>query len=192
MNYLAVVELLDPKHNFLPVSFRGITWDLSHLDSFVFRLDPGVGLKIDVVVIFSCHCFTRSVPKDSLLRSQIPNDEIYSDGKEERVLDTQRYELSKLLLRPLVTGLPERRIIIANHEQGNFMTVHVHDSNGANSIYGVFFDTEKDRERKGRIFLRIQSAYILDNGLTKRQKTAKRVKWLTLLKATYEGRKIKP
>ena len=181
MNNLAVAKVIDfielpedAKHNFAPVSFKGVTWDLSHLDSFVFRLDHAdLGLTIDVVVIFSCHCFTHSLPKDPRPRNQIPHDEIYKDEKEERVLDAARYQLSKQLLRTLVTGLPERRIIVANDKRSNFMTWDVHNPEGVKSIYGVFFDTERDKQRKRRILLRIQSAYILDNGLKERQRQQK-------------------
>lgn len=182
----------DTKHNFSPISYFDAAWDLSHLDSFAFRLDPGVGSKIDVVVIFSCHCFTHSIDKDVRPRNQIPQVEIYNCENEERVLDPQRYNLSRKFLRNLVTKMPERRIIIANDDRRNYMTWHVYNATGTKSIYGVFFDTEKDTKRRRRIILRVQSAYLLDNGLTRRQNEAKKVTWSVLLKATYEGRKIKP
>ena len=126
------VELIeiseDTKHNFSPISYFGATWDLSHLDSFAFRLDPGVGSKIDVVVIFSCHCFTHSIHKAERPRNQIPQAEIYNSQNEERVLDPQRYNLSRQFLRNLITKLPERRIIIANDDRRNYMTWHVYDA----------------------------------------------------------------
>ncbi len=188
---IELIEVLEDAKNFAPIIYGGTVWDLSHLDSFAFRLDPDLGFKIDVVVIFSCHCFTHSIHKDSRPRNKIPDAEIYADGREERVLDTQRYELSKRYLKDLVTGLPARRIIVANDNQRNFMTWDIPNLAGTSSTYAVFFDTEKDKERKRRVLLRIQSAYILDNGLTRRQKGAKKVTWPKLLKATYKGDKIR-
>ena len=60
------------------------------------------------------------------------------------------------------------------------------------SVYAVFFDVEKDNKRRRRLILRIQSAYLLTRGLTKRQKSAKKVGWNVLLKAAYENRAIRP
>jgi hypothetical protein len=193
---LALVEVIDvpddAKHRFLPLTYDGKTWDLSHLDSFAFRCDPGLGTKIDVVVIFSCHCFTRSFHRDPRSREEVSSMELFDDGKEKRVLDPERYELSRVLLRNMATELPNRRIIIANEQRRNFMTWQIHNADSTNSTYGVFFDVERDTTRKGRVVLRIQSAYMLENGLTKRQKEAKKVSWMTLIKAAYEGRKIRP
>lgn len=196
MNNLAEVEVIetpsDAQHRFPPINYLGAIWDLSHLDSFAFRCEVAVGAKIDVVVLFSCHCFTHSLRRDPRRRDEIPAAEIYSDGREVRVLSPRRYELSLLLLRNMTTELPKRHINIANEERKNYMTWQAHNADGSVSIYAVFFDTERDTSRRGRVVLRIQSAYVLEKGLTKRQKDAKKVKWGTLVKATYEGRKIRP
>lgn len=56
----------------------------------------------------------------------------------------------------------------------------------------MFFDVEKDQRRGQRLILRVQSAYVLDQGLTRRQKDAKKVRLVTLLKAAYAGRTINP
>jgi hypothetical protein len=41
------------------------------------------------------------------------------------------------------------------------------------------------------MILRIQSAYVLDGGLTKRQVKARKIAFETLLRATYLGKKIR-
>jgi len=43
-----------------------------------------------------------------------------------------------------------------------------------------------------RLILRVQSAYVLDQGLTRRHKDAKKVRLVTLLKAVYARRTINP
>jgi len=196
MNNLSLVEVidtpLDAMHRFPPVHYRGQLWDLSHLDSFAFSCEITPGHKIEVVVLFSCHCFTHSFKWELRQRHQVPNSEIYNNGIEERVLSPARYEHSLLLLRGMATELPKRRICIANSEQLNYMTWQLHNADGTQSIYAVFFDAERDTKRKGRVILRIQSGYVLDKGLTKRQKEAKKVSFSVLVKAAYEGRKIKP
>jgi hypothetical protein len=176
---------------FLGVAYRGDAWDLSHLDAFAFRVDPDIGVEIDVVVIYSCHCFTRSIKRDGRAAHEIPPEEIFDDGRERRVLDIERYELSRAVLSDLVRRLPAQRIIVANDSQRNFLTWDV-IAGGDVRTYGVFFDVERDKSRKRRLLLRIQSAYVLTDGLTRRQRQAKKVSWKALLKAAYEGRKIRP
>lgn len=56
--------------------------------------------------------------------------------------------------------------------------------------YVIFFEPEKDSKRKKRVLLRVQSAYFVD-ALTKRQQQAGKVTFASLVKATYEGRKIR-
>lgn len=108
------------------------------------------------------------------------------------MLCPDRYQSSRRLLRDLVLALPVRRIIVADERQPNFMTVETTNAFGEPSLYAVFFEVEKDKTRKHRLLLRIQSAYMLDQGLTKRQKEAKKVALRSILRAAVEGRKIRP
>lgn len=71
------------------------------------------------------------------------------------------------------------------------MTVEVKNEDGSELNYAVFFDVGKDQKRRRRLILRVQSAYCLAHGLTKRQKEAKKVNLDVLLKAAYEGRGIR-
>ena len=181
---------VDSHHCFRSIRYYDAEWDLSHLDSFAFKIN--IGFEVTVVVIFSCHCFSRSFRWDGRPRTDVPDVEIYKNEKEERVLDPLRYELSKSLLRELIVALPTRHIIVANADSRNFMTWEIQAANGAKSVYAVFFNVGKDKHRPRRLMLRVQSAYLLDSDLTKRQKSAKRVRLKTLLKAAYEGRTIRP
>ncbi|CAB5082694.1 hypothetical protein IST4116A_02801 [Burkholderia cenocepacia] len=64
-------------------------------------------------------------------------------------------------------------------------------SDGTQRVYAVFFEVSKDRIRKRRLILRVQSAYMLDGGLNRRQREARKVALRTLLRASLEGRKIR-
>ncbi|WP_232243433.1 hypothetical protein [Paraburkholderia sp. SOS3] len=119
---VAVDEPSEHAHRFGDISFRGVRWDLSHLDSFAFKIDLGLGTDITVLVLFSCHCFTHSLRWDKRAQGLIPEREIYNDGKEQRVLDVQRYELSRRFLREVVMTMPSRRIVLADDRQPNFVT----------------------------------------------------------------------
>lgn len=169
------------------IAYRGAKWDVSHLSPFAFRADIGrapVSHLIDVVVFFSCHCFTRSDSPLGTLAS-----DYYRDGRETRVLCPARYELSKLFLPRLVKELAKRPIRVASSAP-NFVTLEALDALGRPGFYAVYFEVARDSRRKHRLLLRVQSAYLLDQ-LSRRQREAGKVNLGVLLRATYEGRAIK-
>lgn len=171
------------------VVFRGATWDLSHLEPFVFKAAVEPGLEVSVLVLFSCHCFTKSFRWDARPALEIPEHEIYADERERRVLCEQRYNLSRRLLREIVTSLGVRRITLADDRRPNFVTLE-HVDAGKTVLYAVFFEVEKDKARK-RLVLRVQSAYVLEGGLTKRQREAKKIALTTLLRNVQRGTPIR-
>ncbi|VWD28039.1 hypothetical protein BCO18175_05970 [Burkholderia contaminans] len=156
-----------------------------------FTCDLETGCDVTVLVLFSCHCFTRSFKWDGRTRDAIPDDEIYDDGRETRVLCVDRYRASRQLLRGVIVGLATRRIVVADERQPNFVTMETIASDGTQRVYAVFFEVSKDRIRKRRLILRVQSAYMLDGGLNRRQREARKVALRTLLRASLEGRKIR-
>jgi hypothetical protein len=182
----------DHSNCFGSLIFKDEIWDLGYLDplSFHFELEPE--FFVTVVVFFSCHCFTHSFEWDKRPRWEIPTDEIYDDGRERRVLCRERYEISRRILRNLMTTLATRRITLADDRQPNFLTVDTTDFFGASSIYAVFFEVLKAKTRKRRLILQVQSAYRLEDGLSKRQRDAKKVTLRSILLAAMEGRKIRP
>ncbi len=181
-------DAIEPHHRFGEVVYLGKPWDLSHLDPFAMRLDPGLGFEVDVVVLFTCHCFSHSIAKDG--RPQIPDHDIFDNGHERRVLNEERYELSRKHLPTMIRDLPIRTIQVAGTYTSNFMTLEILDHAGAKKHYAVFFEVKADSRRKKRLLLHVQSAYLLDT-LTERKKKAGKVRFHVLLKAAYEGRKIK-
>lgn len=161
-------------HRFADIAYRGIQWDLSHLDPFAFRVDLGLGTDITVLVLYSCHCFSHSIQWDKRPRDAIPAHEVYFDGREHRILNPQRYELFRPFLPDMVSNLSNRRITIANEKMPNFVTIENVNADGTASLYAVFFEVKKGKSRRCRLVLRIQSAYLLDSGLTNRQVKDKR------------------
>jgi hypothetical protein len=188
------VEDLPAGHtlSFGMLTYENEQWDLSHLDSFAFLYDLLPDFQVTVLVFFSCHCFTRSFERDGRRRSDIPKEEIFDDGRERRVLCPARYEASRRLLRDLMTTLATRRITLADDRRSNFVTFETTDDLGVRSTYAVFFEVTKEKFRQRRLILRVQSAYVLESGLTKRQSMAKRVTLRSILLAAMEGRKIRP
>jgi hypothetical protein len=175
-------------HRFQGVQFKGKDWDLSHLDAFGMRLDPGLGFEVDVIILFSCHCFTHAI--DWGRPQSIPADETFHDGREQRILDEERYLRSKQFLPRLVKELVSRTILITTGGTGqNFVTLEVTEADGQSVNYAMFFDAEKDKHRRKRVLLRIQSAYLLDS-LSHRLASAAKVRFPRLIKAAYLGRKI--
>lgn len=172
---------------FQPIVYRGKSWDLSHLNPFAFKVDIG-DRYVFVVLLFSCHCFTHKIGNDNI--KDIPEEELYRTHQETRVLNEERYNFSKTLLLQIVHQLHQRHITVADAGR-NFVTLEEIGQNGEKTYYGVFFQVSKDKQRGGRIILRVQSAYP-GLSLTNKWRSAKKVKFTTLIKAEYEGRKIRP
>ncbi len=183
-------EVVGAQHRFQGVSYRGVPWSLEHLDAFALRLDPGLGFAIDVVVLFSCHCFSISLKRDGRHPSAIPRDHLYIGERETRVLCPERYDLSRKYFPRLITELPTRQIRVAAEQRQNFFTTELIDEAGGKAHYAVFFEPEKDGRRSKRVLLRIQSAYRVDT-LSHRQTKAGKVSFYNLLKAVYNNRRIK-
>jgi hypothetical protein len=176
-------DAVEPRHRFPEVVFRDENWDLRHLDAFALRIDPDLGFEVDVVVLFTCHCFTHSVKRDVRAPLDIPSDEIYEDGIERRVLSEERYELSRKFLPGMVRDLANRTIRYAGESNLNYFTTEVTGSE-APGVYVVFFEVRRDKRRKRRLLLHVQSAYRLEQ-LNKRLAKGGKVRFATLLRKTY-------
>jgi hypothetical protein len=180
----AHVDAVEPRHRFPEVLFRGEKWDLRHLDAFALQIDPDLGFEVDVVVLFTCHCFTHSVKRDVRVPLEIPPDEIYEDVLERRVLSEERYKLSRKFLPGLVRDLPKRTIRYAGESNLNYFTAAVTGAE-APGVYAVFFEVRRDKRRKRRLLLYVQSAYRLEQ-LTNRLAKGGKVRFATLLRKTYQ------
>lgn len=181
----AHLDVVEAHNRFSRVVHQGSVWNLSHLNAFALRIEVESGLLVDVVVLFSCHCFTHSYEPGMQV---LPGD-LYRDAREVRVLSPERYRLSQLFLPRLIVELPARMIKVEAARE-NFFTLEATNSSGVPVLYAVFFSVEKDRRRSKRLLLRVQSAYPLTE-LNKRQRNAVKVRFPVLLRALYQGRKIR-
>ncbi|RZI60850.1 MAG: hypothetical protein EOP37_10200 [Rubrivivax sp.] len=185
------LDVVRAHHRFKNVLRGAEAWDLSHLDPLAFRVDPGLGFELTVVVLFSCHCFTRSISRDGRRRRDIPSKELFNDGREVRVLCERRYELSKRYLPQLIRDLRKRTIRIARDNPQNFVTTKsVDDPETQGQHYVVFFEVTRDQRQKGRLLLQVQSAYATDVSLHEPFHLRRRVAFTNLLKAASLRRKI--
>ncbi len=170
------------------VVYKGVVWDLSHLDPFAFRAEISRDLVVDVVVLFSCHCFTHGRKRDE--RDSIPADEYFWEGNSLRILSPERYSLSRRFLPDFISQLGSRHIKVVGGGKPNYFSFEAVDQDGKAAYYSVFFEVLKDSARKRRILLRVQTAYLLPE-LTARLAKARKVNFHVLLKAVYEGRPIR-
>lgn len=183
-------EDITSQRRFANVAFYDEIWDLGHLDPFAFREEIKKDLWVDVVVFFECHCFTHGYDKD--LRDVIPKEEVFMEGNVRRVLNRERWLLSRALLPDLVQQLRGAPLRVLGGALGNFASFRAFMRDGTTALYGVFLGVKKDSVRKGRLIMRIQSAYPLyESELTNRMKKAGKVNLNVLLRATYEGRQIR-
>ena len=105
-------------------------------------------------VAFGLHTFTRRP-----IGGENPDD-WYSDNRETRVFDPDRYRLS-FALPNIARELDRRPCQFARAQSGNINYVTVDLGRGVR--YGVFFDLQRWRERgPDAVLLMVQSAYELD------------------------------
>jgi hypothetical protein len=103
---------------------------------------------VTINVGFSCHTFTCDVADAG------SDPELYSDDRETRAFDIERYQWSQSLME-IVIGLEQRKCYFAGREQ--FVTFEL---NGAPSgcAYRVFFRVRRRDSRT--VDLIVQSAYV--------------------------------
>lgn len=182
-------DAIEPHHRYHKIQFKDITWDLSHLNSFVINFDPGVGFDLAIVVLFSCHCFSRALSAQEARLGIVCRKSLYDDGRELRILDESRYQLSRKFLPIMLDQLIDRKIQVL--PRGNFLTFETYSAIQGDEKYAVFFDVKKDAHKRRRLLLRVQSAYGLKK-FNARQLKAKKVRFSTLIKSVFECRSIRP
>lgn len=136
------------------------TYDLCHLHPHTLvYVQPSKGKlperQYAVDISYSLHCFTHGIedgedPDGCLL---------YGDGRETRVFDFKRWELSRYL-PGILQALMERKCYHTG--RGNFFAVEVVDHVGNKVNYEVFFTAYKPAGKKANLRLVVQSAYVRD------------------------------
>lgn len=180
-------DAVESHHKYQNIQFQGVTWDLSHLKRFVLSFDPGIGFDLMIVVLFSCHCFSRALSSQDKEVVIFSKESLYDDGRELRILDESRYQLSRKFLPGMLYQFIDRRIQVL--PTGNFLTFETYTAMETEEKYAVFFDIKKDPFKRKRLLLRVQSAYGLER-FTARQLKAKKVRFSTLIKSVFESRPI--
>ena len=179
-------DVVAERHRFAEVTVGAEIWQFEHLEAFAMRvpleLSPGKPIDIDIVVLFSNHCFTRGLNPGEIVDDAL----IVMDGSEKRVLDRERYALSRQYLPSLILELPSRHIYVADPTRPNFVTFELPPvATGAEPVrYAVFFEVKKDSVRRKRLLLRVQSAYVLDKP-SKRLLNADKMRFQVILKRAY-------
>lgn len=181
-------DVMEKHHRYQQIRFKNEIWDLSHLNPFVIHFDPEIGFDLTIVVLFSCHCFSRSLNDRDVNIALDINNLLYDDGREVRVLDQTRYRLSRQFFPRIMHELAGRKIQVL--ATSNFLTFESLDTLSTDEKYVIFFDVKKDSRKKKRLLLRVQSAYALQK-LNSRQVKAKKVRFSTLIKSAYECRPIR-
>lgn len=180
-------DLVESHHRFATLTVCNEVWEFDHLEAFAMRVPVELGSNqsadIDVIVLFSNHCFTRGLETPDEL---VDEGLIVMDGSEQRVLDRKRYQLSRQYLPKLILELPTRHVQVADPTRPNFVTFEIPPIvTGEQPVrYAVFFEVKRDRKRKRRVLLRVQSAYILDEP-SKRLLKADKMRFQVILKRAY-------
>lgn len=133
-----------------------------------------------VSVSYSLHCFTRREKEDET----VAEDAWYSDSRESRVFDGERWALSKYLPEIIAT-LEKRRCLHTKHEE--FVTVEIlHEERTIE--YAVFFTVTKSGKAGVDLNLFVNSAYERAESI----KHKKPIRFHVILLNRYLGKVIKP
>jgi hypothetical protein len=173
-----------------PFIFGGECYDLSHLHPRTCRYEqPAKGDKparaYTVDIIFSLHCFTRSLLNDEAGDAAL----FYADDRETRVFDFQRYELSKQL-PGIIESLGQRKCFHTGHD--NFFSVALIDRDGNSIEYDIFFTASRASRKKGVVNMYIQSAYVRDVKHGNRPRMNSPIGFYVILFNVLHNRPIKP
>jgi hypothetical protein len=167
-----------------PFLRQNISYDLAHLHpKYITYEQPSKtdkpATQYRVKVSFSMHCFTRGLKEGE----RPDRTMLYSDTRETRVFDFQRYELSKLLPE-IIENLTNRKCYHTG--KGNFFTVELIGDLGQRLEYDVFFAAS----RSGGLALFVQSAYVRDAQHGSRPR-AKPIRFEVILYNTLHNKPIK-
>jgi hypothetical protein len=173
-----------------PFEYGGLVYDLSHLhphlEIYKQAAKPDrLEREYEVQVFYSLHCFSKRLMPNGDVDSAL----LYSDSRETRVFDRQRYELSKRLPQ-IVRSLPKASCYHTGH--GNFFTLDLLDQEtGLSQTYEVYFRASRSGKRAGCVNLFVESAYLRDQFHSTVPKR-KKIGFFVILHNTRVGKLIKP
>jgi hypothetical protein len=173
-----------------PFEHGGNVYDLAHLHPKTVTFTqaakgdkPARTYTVDVT--FGLHCFTRG-SKDN----EKPDPTLlYSDSREVRIFDFQRYELSKRLPE-IIEGLPNRKCYHTGGKR-NFFSIELINDGGNKVEYDIFFTASRSSKR-GVLTLFVQSAYVRDVNHASNRPQKNAVGFYVILFNTLHERPLKP
>lgn len=171
-----------------PYTFGGTEYDLSHLHPSTCRYEqPAKDNKpahvYTVDVIFSHHCFTRKIPNDECPDAAL----CYSDDRETRLFDYQRYDVSKKL-PDIIAGLGKSKCFHTGYD--NYLSIQLVDAQGVTVEYDIFFAVTRASKR-GALNLYVQSAYVRDEEHANRPRTMRPIGFTIILFNVLNNKPIK-
>ncbi|PCI34337.1 MAG: hypothetical protein COB54_00665 [Alphaproteobacteria bacterium] len=170
-----------------PITISEQEYNLDHLHPFEYNLTvPAQGHKPErkyrLNVIFSLHCFTRGQKDEEV----IPAEYKYSDTRETRIFDIERYNLS-IKLPDIVRSLSDMKCYHDRHN--NFYVVELIDELGHITYYSIFFKLSKAGKKKG-LNLFVSSAYARDE--MPYAKNLKPIRFRIMVHNVHTGQKTRP
>lgn len=157
-------------------TIRGATYDLSHLEPFVFPLTVSY-IDYRVRVTFGCHVFTEK------LRPEHTPDLRYTYKGEDRAFDVGRYNLSKHL--PGLIQSQNTHSVYHSRNEGSFFILKGVGTSPGNAPYAVFFRSSRYNEGDADVLVKVVSAY----EKPKMTKFAQPVRFTNLVEALAKGTK---
>lgn len=162
----------------MPHEHAGQQYSLTHVHPFTMdyafpeseRHESGV---VTIRIGFSLHCWTRDEETRPATHGW------YSDEREKRAFDLERYELSKQLPE-IVRQLHRSHCYLAKAE--NFVTVSLQNSSGGQVEYEVYFNVRAGNEPMTAELI-VQSAYPRVKGASPKalRRYTQRIKFATIL-----------
>ena len=142
------------KTSWPPFKYRGATYDLTHLDEYVFSVVATDNLERHIAVTFDDHCFTR-VP----LPGDDPGLAYPASDRRPGHFCFKRYKLTFGLVGHIAHAAASQ---VWNVDGGNFAAVPVVDQSGKQILYGIVFGLDRVTGLPVHLHMRVKSAYPVD------------------------------
>lgn len=174
-----------------PFDYDNVTYDLTHLNEFEWEFIQAAKndmpeVRYIFIIEFGLHCFTRGLNLHKNEKWEaIQSDLIYSDPREKRIFDFNRYELSKKL--PDITRDISKKNCFHTGKE-NFFIIELLNEEGLRQEYEVYFQVSKS---KGKLRLFVQSAYIRDLKHSASQPKKKKISFFVIAHNVKMNKKIK-
>lgn len=160
-----------------PFLHGGQTFDLSHLNEFVFEKGDSAEICRQIIVTFTDHCFTRPPRGAGDIAPAYPNCS-RNDGR----FCTERYDLSLKIKNIIATARD-----VWNGTDEHFVIARAVDHRGVQVDYVVIFSIEKVKGLEEiDLHVRVRSAHQRDLSPIA---TFGSVRFVHLVKLTMEGKK---